>query len=83
MIITRGQIGEVKICEKKCRIILDWVLALAGVELGIWLKQGRKKSAGKDLKNFRGSESLSRQKLTKRCVNSTKKFVNSPEKCIM
>ena len=53
MIIT--QIGEVKICEKKCRIILDWFLALAGVELGIWLKQGRKKSAGKDFKKFRGS----------------------------
>ena len=55
MIITRGQIDEVKVYEKKYRIILDWVLALAGVELGIWLKQGRKKSAGKDFKNFRGN----------------------------
>ena len=27
----------------------------SGVELGIWLKQGRKKSAGKDFINFKGS----------------------------
>ena len=55
MIITRGQIDEVKVYEKKYRIILDWVLALAGVKLGIWLKQGRKKSAGKDFRNYRGN----------------------------
>ena len=62
----------------------------AGVELRIWLKQGEEKSLlARILKILEETRKrLSRQKSTKKCVNSSKesvvrqkKFVNSPEKC--
>ena len=62
----------------------------SGVELRIWLKQGEEKSLLARILNIleETRKRLSRQKSTKKCVNSSKesvvrqkKFVNSPEKC--
>ena len=54
----------------------------SGVELGIWLKQGDKKSLlARILKILEETRKrLSRQKSTKKCVNSSKESVNSTKK---
>ena len=55
-----------------------------GVELRIWLKQGKEKRLlARILKILeKARKRLSRQNSTKKCVNSTKKFVNSTKKFV-